>query len=297
MSKIYIYAGSEFPMTFGLEIVYSYVAIALGIIATFYLLRSLGLYTLAKRQNVKNPVLAWIPLLWFYIACKLVGNARFFNKPVEKLALVLTIIFAISGFITFAMDVLAYYPIAINMFAGGVDWAIGAQPTGFTNGDLFVQGIYHSGAIINPYGASGILVVNDILNVLDYISAPLGLVCLVIELTVYMGLFRKFIPQHYLLFMFLSILIGIFGPLVFAIRKKAPVNYIDYMRSRYQYNQYNNPYNRGGYNGNPNNNPYANSRVQQAPPQSPFGEFEARAKKDPTNPFEEFDSDKNEDDK
>ncbi len=298
---ISLYTGSNVPLIVDVKIVWAYLAIYFAITLALYLLRSIGLFTLAKRQNVKCARLSWVPFVWFYVACKLVGNARFFNKPIEKIAIILTVIFAVSEFLTFASQFLTYYPIFGNMIAQIGDWAIGFKPEGYTNAGLLIGDIYYKGQIYNPYGSGGLLTISNVLYVLDYINLPLGLVSLFVEITVYMGLFRKFIPQHYMLFMILSVLVGIFAPLVFAIRKRNAVNYMDYIRSRYQYNQYNNPYNRGGYNNNPYanpyNNPYGNMGAQQAPPKNPFEEFESRDKRDPGNPFEEFDRNKNEDDK
>ena len=62
-------------------------SIALAIVIAFYLLRSIGLFVLAKRQNVKHAYLAWIPLVWFYLLCKLIGKVRLFNMPYEKIAI------------------------------------------------------------------------------------------------------------------------------------------------------------------------------------------------------------------
>jgi hypothetical protein len=106
---------------------------------------------------------------------------------------------------------------------------------------------------------------------------------------VYIALFRKFWPQHYVLATVLSVL-GLFAPFVFAIRKKNAVNFSEYMRSRYNmyYTPYGNPYGRPPY-GNPYGNPYANPNAeQQTPPEHPFSEFAERGEANPGDPFEEF---------
>ena len=297
---ISFYSGTDFAdFQVGSTEVLIYFLISLAVAITFYLLRSIGLYVLAKNRSFKYAFVSFIPLAWFFVACKLVGEARFFNKPIEKLAIILTIIYGVSTFITFAVETIAYYPIVGNMLAGNGSWAIGACPEGYYNYDLLVQGIYHRGEFANPYGAS-LINIGKVLVVLDDINLILGLASIIVEVTVYMGLFRKYIPQHYILFMFLSILFGIFAPLVFAIRKRQPIKYSDYLRSRYSAhggygnpygNPYNNPYNNpnnNGYNGNGYNGGY------QAQPKAPFEEFSGKGERDPGDPFEEFnDKDKN----
>jgi hypothetical protein len=285
-----LYLGTDFPTAeYGVEIIYIYASIYLAISLAFYSLRSIGLYVLAKRQNVKHAFIAWIPMIWLYTACKLVGKARFFNKPIEKLAIILTIIFAINNFLILVADVLNYYPLIVNLLTSYDvgSWVLGYPPVEMVKEYVFIAdlpalgGVYYNGQIINPYGVGGSLVIDNILMVISYLSTPLSIVSIVIEITVYMGLFRKFWPQHYVLASLLSIFLSLFAPFVFAIRKKQPVNYVDYLRSRYQYppnHPYGNQY--GQYNGS----------ARQAPPQTPFEEFAEKGEKDPGDPFEEFDN-------
>ena len=86
-------------------------AIALAIILAFYVLRSIGLFVLAKRQNIKHAFLAWIPLVWFYIFCKLIGKSRIFNMPYEKVAVWLCVIFAVSELLVIVISFLSYFPL------------------------------------------------------------------------------------------------------------------------------------------------------------------------------------------
>ena len=88
-----------------------------------------------------------------------------------------------------------------------------------------------------------------------------------------------------MLFSILSIF-GLFGPFVFAVRNREPIDYMDYVRSRYRY--YGNP-----YGGGPYNNPYGNPpQNQQRPPETPFSEFAERGEIDPGDPFADFSNDK-----
>ena len=102
-----------------------------------------------------------------------------------------------------------------------------------------------------------------------------------VVITVYVNLFKRYLPNHYLLAAIISLL-GFFAPFVFAVRKREPMNYIDYLRSRYQHNPY-------------YGNPYANNPQGQRPPEHPFSEFAGRGEVDPGDPFNEFKQDEKDD--
>jgi hypothetical protein len=113
------------------------------------------------------------------------------------------------------------------------------------------------------------------------------LATIIIEVTLYINLFKRFWPKHFVLASILSIFVGLFAPLVFAIRKKDPVNYIDYLRSRYSYYPYGMPYGNNQYGGPQNrgeNGPVHRPDV----PDYPFEEFAERGDVDPGEPFGEF---------
>ena len=119
------------------------------------------------------------------------------------------------------------------------------------------------------------------LNTVYYLSSLFGLVSTIITIFMYVNLFRKFWPQHFIIGAILSV-VGLFGPLVFIIRKKEPIDYAQYLRSRYHYY---NPY--GGQYGSPYQ---YGSRPENAPtpPPHPFEEFAERGEVDPGEPFKEF---------
>ena len=270
------------------------VIIGLCVTIAFYVLRSIGIFVLAKRAGINNKFLAFIPFVWIYLACKLIGNAQIFGKSFSSLALFLCIIFSVAGFLQFAYDFLLYFPIAGNLFYGREIFMVAddelAKTLGYTQ--TLARGIYGGADFVNPY-KSGTMIVYNILNVSSYFLSVLNIASLVIGISVYFNLFRKYWPQHYMLFGILSIF-GLAAPFVFAIRNKQPINFNDYLRSRYGVygGHYGNPYG-GGY-GNPYNNGGYNQdyRTQQTPPKSPFEEFAGKGEKDPGNPFEEFDDKK-----
>jgi len=274
-------------------LVWTMAIIQLAVYATFYALRSIGLFVLAKRQNVNHAYLAWIPCVWMYTAVKLIKKGRLFNRPFESFALWFCIIFSVSQVLTFVSDFIVYFPLVGNFLMGrNIVFAdsVSYLKQGFSE---WTSGIFVGSDFVNPYGASHHVFVT-ILNVISYVSILFDLATVFITVFVYINIFKCYWPQHYILAAILSIL-GVFAPFVFVIRKKDPVDYMDYVRSRYNYYNYpyGNPYG-GSPNGNNYGNPYGNPNQQQPPraPQNPFEEFADKDEIDPGDPFDEF-SDKN----
>ena len=93
--------------------------ITVAIVLAFYVLRSIGLYVLAKRQNVNCPFIAFIPIAWMYTACKIIGNVKIFNFTFARVALIFAIIFGVSEIMSIAYNALVYYPLVGNLLIGG----------------------------------------------------------------------------------------------------------------------------------------------------------------------------------
>ena len=64
------------------EIVYNGFSILLGIAA--YVLRSIGLYAIAKRRGIANPWLAWIPVAWVWVLGSISDQFRYVTKAQVK---------------------------------------------------------------------------------------------------------------------------------------------------------------------------------------------------------------------
>ena len=107
-----------FPEQIDNWIIWLYVGLSAAVVLAFYVLRSIGIYTLAKRQGLKRAILAWIPCVWVYTACKLVGETNFFGKPLAKLALLLCIVFTVGEVLSFTYEFLYNFPIVGNFLAG-----------------------------------------------------------------------------------------------------------------------------------------------------------------------------------
>lgn len=258
-----------------------------AVIVAFYLLRSIGLCVMAKKQQIKNPYLAFIPGVWMFTACKLVGRMKIFGTTFERGALFLCIIYTIGKFLALFYQFLVYFPVVGNFIAGNdlvvvliSDAELMAEHTqGLTPiwSNFF---IYGGEKFVDPYYALGVSpnLLNAVMSSLSYVSLIFDVACIVIEISLLISLFKKYAPKHFILFSVLSWL-GIFGPLVFACRNKEPVDYSAYARNRY---------NAGYSDGNPYGGPTPYQRPQTPP--SPFSEFDGKVN-DPSEPFAEFNQD------
>ena len=63
------------------------IIIYLCVTIAFYLLRSFGIFVLSKRAGLDKRAMAFIPFVWIFLACKLIGNVQIFGRAFAKLAL------------------------------------------------------------------------------------------------------------------------------------------------------------------------------------------------------------------
>ena len=261
--------------------------IALLIPVALHVLRAIGLYKLAKKKELKCAFIAWIPCVWIYVAIRLIGESRIFGTTMAKLAVIFTVVFAAAELVTLAYNFIVYFPYIGNYLAGRNIYIV-------EEGSVVPVECLEYWSV-GPY--KNIYLIQNIMNVIYYVSAILDIAYAVIIVTVLINLFRKYWPQHYVLASILS-LFGLDGIFIFVIRNKQPVNYMDYIRSRYQnYNPYGpygpNPYGQNPYGQNPyQNNPYGQNPNANAEPESPFEDFQDPSEKKPEDPFSDF-SDKN----
>ena len=285
-------SGVELPMPLASLIVE--LSIVLAVIAAFYALRSIGLMVMSKKVGLSKScvVFSWIPILWVFTACKLIGDDKVFGKPFQSFALLFCILFGVFEGLNFIVNFIAFFPIVGNVLMGRKLFILSFNTIAemdayaYANGlkGTFLSGVYGASNFVDPYGGA-VNVLGKIISVCNYILPLLEIASIVITVMIYINLFKKYRPQHYMLFSILSIF-GLFGPFVFAVRKREPIDYMDYVRSRYRY--YGNP-----YGGNPYNNPYGNPpQNQQRPPETPFSEFAERGEIDPGDPFADFSNDK-----
>lgn len=80
-----------------------------------YVLLSLGLMTLAKRKNIENPWLAWIPIANLYILGKIISRVKIGSFELERLELWLplsVLVPAVLGWLP-VINILVFIALAI----------------------------------------------------------------------------------------------------------------------------------------------------------------------------------------
>ena len=97
------------------EMVYNGFSLLLSI-AT-YVLRSIGLYTIAKRRGIANPWLAWIPVAWVWVLGSISDQFRYVTKAqIKSKRKVLVAMHILSSLVTLVVVVL----LVINL-VGAID--------------------------------------------------------------------------------------------------------------------------------------------------------------------------------
>ncbi len=283
---IWYFNGDFDPLRLGFGSILAGVLIELAVILALYILRAVALYTIAKRQSIKKPWLAFIPCMWIFIAGKAMGTLLVKGKPAKNLALIATILFTVGEVLSLVINFLTYFPLIGYYLSGGEVVVMDIIVPGEASVQGFVEYLFNTTILVRPTGGSGGIVypyanLNAVIwaiNIMAILRDLLSIAVLVFSILIYVGLFRKFMPQHYVLLTVLSFL-GLFPIMVFIVRKKNPVNYNDYLRSRYYGHGYN-PY------AGVNQNMGGAQTTSQDPkvPESPFEEFEEKDK-DNDNPF------------
>lgn len=300
MIKILTGGNLDTELSFGVVLTIAIIAFLIAV--AFYVLRSIGLYVLAKRKGFRFKFLAFIPIVWIYVALRLIGEVNFFGKPIKSLAVLFTIVFAVSELINLAYSFLVYYPLVGNYIAGLIESASGVVSDRtiyfIANGNgiegikeyIFLYGVGVGSNFEYPY--LNINAVVYALNAMTYVGLIFDFASIFITVTVFLNIFRKYWPQKMMLATILSVLLGLFPVFVFVVRNKKEIDYQEYLRKKHAY--YRNPYGAygpGPYGQNPNGqNPYGQNPYQNRT-DNPFGEFNDARKVDP---FDEFSYDKKE---
>lgn len=207
------------------------ICIGLAISLVFYLLRSFGLYTMAKKENLKSPYLAFIPIAWIYTATKLAGKVTFFGRKFKNFAGFALAVFAVAEIIVLFVNLVVYVPVVGYYLQGGeITFAMASKGL---PGDLIeyplTTGLYLKNNFDPYYTHTWII---SIASVCSFLYNLFEIAEIIVLVMVYTGLFRRYWPEHSLLGCLFSIF-GIFPIMVFAVRKREPVNYDEYMRAKF----------------------------------------------------------------
>lgn len=278
------FVGGEFAKDISIETILSIAMFFLIVPVTFYVLRAIGLYKLAKRKKLKCAFVAWIPVAWVYVVCKLISESKIFGLSVGKYAWLITLICVFAFLLTATYNFLIFFPFIGNYLAGHPIYIVASMED--ITPDMFVLwGNFplcgEVGAFKNPY--ANFALVKKLLTAISLASRVVSFVQLVLLVSLFVCLFRKYWPSHCMLCSILS-LFGLDGPFIFAIRNKEPINYMDYLKERYRAygNPYANPYGRPPY----NNGQWQGGTNEQ--PDSPFEQFEDKKNRKPEDPFSDF---------
>lgn len=279
-------------------------AIVMAIVVAFYVLRSLGIFVIAKRKNFRYAYVSWIPLAWVYVLGKICGEVTFFGKRIKKFAVFLTIVFSITQIISFIYSFMYFLPLVGYFLSGGEVFYILSSSGTVSLPVIGYFGDPHSpikvvaSEFIYVYNGSAELPINivNFLNILGYFSDFFDIIEIVFLVLAYKEVFKKYLPNRYFIATFCSI-IGLFAPFIFAVRKNKEVNYQEYMRARYEA-MYRSRYGAnggfGGYNNQSQNTnePFGqysqNQNSSQAQAGEPFEDFTNKS----SDPFDEFDDKK-----
>ena len=261
---------SYYVMSFAQGHIIALFAVVAAIAVAFYLLRSFGLYKLAKNQGIEHAFIVFIPCVWIYTAFRLIGNVRIFGTAADKFAVLACVLFSFATVLPLAYDFLSYFPYVGYVLQGGsVDFISGTDSYVRTGTDF-----------INPFDTQAVITV---LRIIYYFNHLFRIAEIFITVVLYINLFKKFLPERYILVAVLSFF-GLFPIFAFAIRNNKAVDFNEYIRRRFYGSGYT-PYGNGGNNGyNDGGRGASYGGGQNSGGEEPFGEFSDR----PEEPFGEF---------
>ena len=246
------------------------IGVALGVQIAAYVLnysfRSAAAYKLAKRQNIGNLWLAFVPCACFFILGKLqddgVKESR--RKTWAYLAVIgsaVSLVFGLLG------DVLLTYKVIGNLFSlVGTDTVVTGEAIGLST------------------------TTNIGLQILDITAQIANLVFIIAAIGIYINIYKAYYPERAMAYSLIAVLVDVvfdtnllYNIFLFTLRNKERKNFADYMRSRrprYYYGYgapFGSPYARGG-------DPYnmgGERREEPKKAEDPFEEFSQPDKDDP----------------
>lgn len=272
------------PVEIPRALVYVYFVIVALVTVALYVLRAIGLRTIAKRNGVKGGIwTVWVPFLWIYVACKIVSDMRLFGISFKTLAIIGLCLFSVFGTAYIIYNTIYYAPLVIYYLQGGEviisSTALSGEYVKYLSplNDIYVRvkpeliSMTATGVrYFFPYANK--LLFTDLYNVCINIVSYLSIFKVLAVCFVYSAIFRKYWIKHFMLGTLLSIFIEpMFSIFIFAIRKNDParlVRVVRVMPDQMNYNQ--------------------NSANEDAEPFKEFGKEKPKKNQDPGDPFADF---------
>lgn len=197
MSYDYFYS---FDNDFGAGMVVFWLIYMLAMLAlsvALYVLRSLGLYTIAKRRGINHPWLSWIPVVDYYLLGCISDQYQYVvkgkNKSKRKVLLVLSIVLAVVYVAFFA----CFAGVFVNMITGMAN---------HVSEDMLVAGV-----------------IGPLMGILGLCIPMMGvaIALVVLRYIAMYDLYTSCSPQNNVLFLVLSIFFNVTEPFfIFFNRKK-----------------------------------------------------------------------------
>ena len=230
-----------------------------GLMIAAYVFKCIALYTMAKKQNLKNIWMCFVPFLNFIVIGKLIGEAVVWGVKVKNIGLIVCIL----SFVSFVLSLAYNFRTFADMFLKVPDGGSVTFTSGFLN---FLYNINSTSKVINV--------------VLYFFNMILSLAQIVFEVSMIFLIFRKYNPQRAMLFSILSIFFeSLFGIFLFVSRNNDPVDFSAYRVYERRYY--------GGYPGNNDNggNGASGNANGGTPAPDPFPEFDNKSGSGSDNSF------------
>lgn len=247
-----------------------YLSYLLILFVVYYLLRSFGLYKMAKKRGFEKPALCFVPFYSLFMISKLRSDCNAFKKhnfyPIAA-------VISVGVFVLCSAVIDAVY--SVNVFIK------------FSEAEKAAPGMAYLTAEMFPQNLALVTILNNLMNVAK-------IVYMVFVALLYSDLFRTYAPfnakTHMVLSIIFTVLTGssfVYGAFTLALSGKPAVNFDEILEKRRVYYGYNTPYGRNGNYGGGNNVP------PRAPEEDPFSDFSSNPSQNSASsrnddPFSEF---------
>jgi hypothetical protein len=232
-----------------------------------FILQGIGLFVMAKKQNVGSAGLAFVPFANVFLMGKLAGESNAFGKKIKNLKVyvcISQIIVTVICFLTIAAEMYLYLTYGLP--------SKNAQ-------EMPMDSPYWPGLTGTAYKISRFYEIST------FLISIFGLIFEILMFLLIVGIIKKYSPSNYSILGALTLFVPISKYiLIFVLRKRKAIDFDAYMRARreaflkqqQQYrNMYGNPYNPyGGNYANPNGTPPPSQENKK--PEDPFEEFSSK---------------------
>lgn len=223
---------------------------AFAIWVGLFVLQGVGLYTMAKKQNVEKRWKAFVPFVNLLFMGQLAGECNVFGQKMKR-----------AGLYAMITQIIATAFAVVEIFAVVYLYTVEGQPSFDQYDNMYWTGLQGFSLKLTRY-----------LSISELILPIVQMIYEIMIFIIMMTLYKKYVPNSYFGLGVLSLFIPLSRFIViFAIRNRPLVDYEAYMRAKREeflrqrgYTQYGSPY----------QNPYANtSGTAQQPMEEPFEEF------------------------